>query len=108
MRWRLTRIESYVLTHTLGGVAAAISQIVRAQQDDQMGRAGLRDHVAIEAPQAAVRVRVVMQDAVAANALIHDAGEGRAARGDETPRELIGPAAIGVRRGHIGVGEGIA
>ena len=70
--------------HLLGGdlllgLGPAVAQIVGAEHDDHMGDAGLRQHVAVEAAQAAVAADVV-QDAVAAEALVHDADRPAAAR----------------------------
>src|SRR5436309_2448632 len=52
------------------GLAPTVPQIVGAQHDDGMGHARLRQHVAVEAAQAAVAPDVV-QDAVAAEPLVH-------------------------------------
>ena len=97
--------------HLLGGdlllgLGPAVAQIVGAQQHDRMRHAGLRQHVAIEATQAAVAADVV-QDAVAAEALVHHAQRPAAAR-DEPPRKLIRPAAERVVRRDVGVGQRIA
>src|SRR5213594_2241944 len=56
--------------HLFFALAVTVSQIVGAQHDDGMGDAGLRQHVAVEAAQAAIAPDIV-QDAVAAEALVH-------------------------------------
>ena len=90
--------------HLLGGdlllgLGPAVAQIVGSQHHDRMRHARLRQHVAIEATQAAVAADVV-QDAVAAEALVHHAHRAAAAR-DEPPRKLVGPAAERVVRGDV-------
>jgi hypothetical protein len=97
--------------HLLGcdfllGLRPAIAQIIGAQHNDHMGHAGLRQHVAIEAAQAAVAADVV-QDAVAAETLVHDAHRAPVA-GDQPSCKLIRPAAECVVRGDVRVGQRIA
>ena len=54
------------------GFGPAVAQIVGAEHDDGMRDAGCGDDIAIETPEAAVAADVV-QDAVAAEPLVHDA-----------------------------------
>src|SRR5205085_11082931 len=54
------------------GFGPAIAQIVGAEHDDGARDTGGGDDIAIEAPEAAVAADVV-QDAVAAEPLVHDA-----------------------------------
>ena len=63
--------------HLLGGdlllgLGPAVAQIVGAEHDDDMRDARLCQHVAVEAAQPAVAADVV-QDAVAAESVVHDA-----------------------------------
>ena len=97
--------------HLLGGdlllgLGPAIAQIVGAEHDDGVRDAGLRQHVAVEAPQPAVAADVV-QDAVAAEPVVHDADRSAAA-GDEPAGQLVGPAAEGVDRRDVAVGQRVA
>jgi hypothetical protein len=53
------------------GFRPAVAEVVGAEHHDDVGDAGLGQHVAIEAAQAAVAPDVV-QDPVAAEPLVHD------------------------------------
>src|SRR5579884_66788 len=92
--------------HLFVGLFPAVAQIVGAEHDDRMGDAGLRQHVAVEAPEAAVAADVV-QDAVAAEPHIHDPKPPAAAL-VEAAGEPVGPAAMRVKRRDIGVGQRVA
>ena len=72
-----------------------------------MRDAGLRQNIAVEAAQAAVAADVV-QDAVAAEALVHHAQRAAVHARDEPPRKLVRPATERVVRRDIGVGQRIA
>jgi hypothetical protein len=80
----------------LVGPALAVPEIVDAEQDDDVRHPRLRQHVAVEAAQAAVAVAVVEQPA-AAGALIHHTQLAPAVPRDEPPRELVGPAVVRVQ-----------
>ena len=88
------------------GLGPAVAQIVGAEHDDDMRDPGRRQHVAVEAPHAAVAADVV-QDAVAAEPLVHDAHRPAAPFG-ETAGQLVGPAAERVDRRDVAVGQGVA
>src|SRR6185437_13585222 len=90
----------------LGGIAALIAQIIGADEEDHMRRAGLCQRIAIEAPQPAFAAHLV-EDAVAADALVHDAEAAAIAR-REPPRELVGPAAVRIEAREIAFGQRIA
>ena len=97
--------------HLLGrdlllGLRPAVAQIVGSQHHDRMRHARLRQHVAIEATQAAVAADVV-QDAVAAEPLVHHAHRAATAC-DEPSRKLVRPAAERVVGGDVGIGQRIA
>ena len=72
-----------------------------------MGDAGLGQHVAVEAPQPAVAAEVV-QDAVAAEPLVHHRHRPAARARHQPPGELVGPAAKGVDRRDVAVGQRVA
>ncbi len=93
--------------HFLLGLGPAVAQIVGPEQHDHMRDAGLRQNVAVEAAQAAVAADVV-QDAVAAEPLVHHAQRAAVAARDQPPRKLVRPAAECVMRGDIGVGQRVA
>ena len=73
------------------GLAGTIPQIVRAEHDDGVGDAGLRQHVAVEAAQAAIAPDIV-QNAVPAEPLVHHRHRPAALPRHEPARELRGPA----------------
>ena len=89
------------------GLGPAVAQIVGPQHDDDVGDPGLGDHIAVEAAQAAVAADVV-QDPVAAEPLVHHPHRPPAAARLEPAGELVGPAAEGVRRRDVGVGQRVA
>src|SRR5665213_2286261 len=75
--------------HLLLGLGAAVPQVVGAEHDHGVGHPGLGDDVAVKAPEAAVAADV-MQDAVAAEALVHYRGRASAPSidpGGEAPRQ---------------------
>src|SRR5204862_6915867 len=74
--------------------------------DDGMRDAGCGDDIAIETPEAAVAADVV-QDAVAAEPLVHDPHRPPAPL-RQAPRQLIGPAAERVDRRDVAVGQRVA
>ena len=97
--------------HLLGGdlllgLGPAVAQIVGAEHDDDMRDAGLRQHVAVEPPEAAVAAQIV-QDAVAAEPVVHDPDRAAAFRG-EIAGELVRPAAERVDRRDVAVGQRVA
>ncbi len=87
--------------------ALPIAQIVGAQQHDDMRHARLRQHVAIEPAQAAVAANVV-QDAVAAEPLVHHAHRPSAAPRRQPAGKLARPVGPGVVRRDVAVGQRIA
>lgn len=93
--------------HFFFALAGTVPQIVGPQHDDGMGDAGLRDYVAVEAAQAAVATDIV-QDAVAAEPLVHHRHRPPARPRHEPARELRGPAVMAVVGRDIGVGQRVA
>src|SRR5438477_1051517 len=89
------------------GLAPTVPQIVGPQHDDGVGDAGLGQHVAVDAAQAAVAPDIV-QDAVAAEPLVHHRHRSPARPRDQPARELRGPAVMAVVGRDIGVGQRIA
>ena len=89
------------------GLAVTVPQIVGAEHDDGVGDAGLRQHVAVEAAQAAVAPDIV-QDAVAAESLVHHRHRPAALPRHEPARELRGPAVMAVMGRDVGVGQRVA
>src|SRR5438552_13568610 len=89
------------------GLAPTVPQIVGAQHDDGMRHARLRQHVAVEAAQAAVAPDVV-QDAVAAEPLVHHRHRPPALPRHEPARELRRPAVMAVVGRDVGVGQRVA
>src|SRR6516165_7162527 len=72
-----------------------------------MRHPGLGQHVAIKAAQPAVASDVV-QDAIAAETLVHHPHRSAARSSLEPPGELVWPAAMRVERRDVGIGERIA
>ena len=87
--------------------ARTVPQIVGAEHDDRVRHAGLRQHVAVEAAQAAVAPDVV-QDAVAAEPLVHHRHRPSARTRHEPACELRGPAVMTVVGRDVGVGQRVA
>ena len=95
--------------HLVGGnlflrLGPAIAEMVGPQHDDYVRDAGLSNDIAIEAAQTAVAPNVV-QDPVAAEALVHDSHWPAAAAGLQPAGELAGPPAMGIERRNIRVGQ---
>src|SRR5262249_35356644 len=84
----------------------AITQIIGAKHDNDVRGARLRQYIAVEAPKPAVATDVV-QDAVAAEPVVHYADRS-ACPGHEPPCQLIRPAAEGVDRRDVAVGQRVA
>src|ERR1700722_9252411 len=78
--------------YLLLGLRPTIAQVIGAEQHDHMRHARLCQHVAIEPAQAAVTTNV-MQDAVAAETLVHHRHWPAAAARDQPACELIRPTA---------------
>src|SRR5262245_56944683 len=83
--------------HHLVLAVGAVADIVDAEKNDNMGGARLCQRVAVEALESAIAAHVV-QDAVAADALVHHA-YGPAPASREPPRKLIRPAMVGIEGG---------
>jgi len=75
--------------------AATVAQVVRAQEQYEVGCAGLGEYIPVEALLAVVGLAVVTY-AIAADALVHDARELRAPRSHEASCELVSPSAVRV------------
>ena len=87
----------------VGGVA----DVVDAFEDDDVADAGLGDDIAIEAGEGGWAGDVV-EDAVAADALVENAKAGGLFVGLEAAGENVGPAGVGVLGGEGAVGDGVA
>src|SRR2546421_8833935 len=88
-------------------LAPTVPQIVGAEHDDGMGHAGLGQHVAVEAAQAAVAPDIV-QDTVAAEPLVHHRHRPPALARHEPARQLRRPAVMAVVGRDVGGGQRVA
>lgn len=103
----LVQAGNYVLGgDLLLGLRPPITQIICAEHDSNVRDARLGQNVAVEAPEPAVAADVV-QDAVAAEPVVHDADRSARSR-DEPPRQLIRPAAERFDRRNIVVGQRVS
>src|SRR5207248_412643 len=89
------------------GLGPPVPQIVGAEHDDDVRDAGLGQHVPVEAAQPAVAADIV-QDAIAAESLVHHRQRPRALPRRQPASELRGPAVMAVVRRDVGVGERVA
>ena len=87
--------------------AGPVAQIVGAQHDHRVGHAGLRQHVPVEASKPAVATQVV-EDAVAAQPLVHDTERPPAVPRDQAAGKLVGPATERVVRRDVCVRQRVA
>ena len=84
-----------------------MANVVDGFENDDVLHARLRDHVAVEAGERA-GAGVVMQDAVAANALVKHADVGGLWVGEQAAGEFVGPACVLVYGGEGSVGNAVA
>ncbi len=84
-----------------------MADVVDAFENDEVFDAGLGEHIAVEAGERA-GAGVVVEDAVAADALVEDAESGGLVVGLQAAGEDVGPAGVGVAGAESAVGDAVA